>query len=267
VLGADHPLHVHAQVNLALCFQRLNRHEEAIEQFQQCKEVQSKQLGADQDNAFTLASMGNSFVKLGRHDAALQAFAESRPILFRTAESEPSTYLHLLEQMAHCMKALRRIPDAMKMYREWAVAEQNGAGRKTTEYARAMTHVADCLMKSGRMPEAASVHRECLLVRKEVLGDAHPEVAKTILRIADLRSKMGQFAEALDDYDQCLRMFEMSDPGYARALSNSATCLASMGRLNDALAAHEQCLAIRARTLGMEHPKTIRTLASIGECY
>jgi predicted O-linked N-acetylglucosamine transferase (SPINDLY family) len=229
------PAHLHQGLALAA----LNRHEEALDAFNEALAISPR-------NAAVLTSRGDALCDLGRPAEALESYD-------RAIGSDPRTVAALLNR-GNLLRALGRPSEALASY-EKAVAVDPRNAIALNNHGTAlhdMDRVAEALTCYDRALALMPDYIEALFNRGNALlalrrpGDAVKAYARVLLldskHVAAYNNRGNAFArlrrheEALNSYDQALAI----DPQHLDALINRAAALGKVERYDEAIDAYLQ---------------------------
>ena len=161
-------------------------------------------------------NLGDTLVKLGRHDEAIAAF---RRALELRPDDAPG-----YNDLACELVVVGRPEEAIPLF-ERALVLRPG-------YAQVHNNLGNALRSLGRVDEA--------LVQYEKAVAAMPDYAEAHNNLACELSAKGRLAEALQHFDESIRL----RPDNAVAHSNLGNALRDAGRLPEALASYERALKL-----------------------
>jgi tetratricopeptide (TPR) repeat protein/tRNA A-37 threonylcarbamoyl transferase component Bud32 len=223
--GPDHPDTLQSMNDLALCYDALGRHADALKLLDETLALQRAKLGPDHPD--TLRSMHNlagSYYALGRYSEALKLFQESFELRkVQLGPDHPDT-LKSMGSMATTYWALGQYPEALKIDEQTLAVRKAHFGPGHPDTLRSMNALANDLAALGKYTDALKLQEETLALRKAHLGPDHPDTLAS--------------------------------------MNNLANSYAAVGRRADALKLHEEALALMKAKLGPDHPTTLMCMHS-----
>ncbi len=222
-LGPDHPDTLASMLSLALGYDGLGRHADALRLNEETLPLLKAKLGPDHPH--TLAAMHNlalSYGTLGRQGEALKLNEETLALKkAKLGPDHPST-LGTMNNLAGDYMALGRHADALKLGQETLRRFKATLGPNHPHTLGSMDTLAFIYHRLGRYGEAVQLYEETLALMKVEIGPDHP---KTL-----------------------------------RAMHNLADSYAAVGRHGAELKLREETLALRKGKLGPDHPDTIGSM-------
>jgi tetratricopeptide (TPR) repeat protein len=213
-------------------------------------------LSAFPNHAGTLHLLGTLALEQGRHDEAFS-------LLAKAARKEPRNAA-FQAGLAACQRALGRLADAEASYQR--------AIKLNPNFAEAHNNLGNLLSEQGRFPAAASSLRRALSA-KPTLAEAHNNLGVVLEALGRDEDASGAFQQALTlrpDYLEATKNLarlsarhSLSDSvgRYVRLLEDGideaalwrdwAAALYGAGRLDEALSAYDQALALFPRNAAL----------------
>jgi len=197
-------------LNHGIVLNAMQRHQEAIDSFDQAIKLKSKFAEAHNNRGVVLST-------LGREDEALDSYKKALAITPNYAEAWSNRGNALLK--------LKRYEEALKAY-DRAIAAR-------PDYAEALYNRGNVFKELGRRDEALICYDRAIA--------AQPGLTPCYVNRGVLLGDLGRNEEALADYDKVLALA----PGNVEATYNRGHVLERLKRYDDALKAYDQAVALK----------------------
>ncbi|KAK3937089.1 hypothetical protein QBC46DRAFT_417131 [Diplogelasinospora grovesii] len=161
-------------------------------------------------------------------------------------------------------------------------------GEEHPDTLTSMANLASTYRDQGRWEEAELLGVQVVEARKRVLGEEHPSTLTSMANLATVYADQGRWKEAesleVQVVETLKRVLGEEHPDTLTSMNNLATTvlgeehrdtLTSMnnlaftwhiqGRLGEGLQLMEQCIQLRQRTLGPDHPHTVASSSALRE--
>ena len=245
--------------------------EEAEQHLREAVAVTSKAFG-DDSPAYALPAHDLAIVLRDRG-----AFAEALPLAERALEIRRRTgsetddlYLQTLNTLATVHAQAGNLREAIRYFEEaLTLHEKVPADRRSTgEYGSLCVSLAQTYQRAGRYAAAAATFEKGLAAFLVVPGISHPVYPMTLAAMAALDGELGRYAQAEARFDQAEKLFVEqlggNNPNYGLVLHNRGMLYQSIGNLERAERDYNASLAVKARTVGVQHFSNIATLRNLG---
>lgn len=285
ILGSDHPDTLLARVNLAISYESSGqRLEEAFAIKEQVLADRERILGRDHPDTLTSRlTLAVSHCLADRTDLAIeigeQALADSERIL---GSDHPDTLIISLH-VASFYGLADRAGEAVDVLEQVVADHERLLGSNHVDTLTIRASLAASYGATDRTSEAVDLSEQVLADRERILGSAHPDTLTN-------RHQLALFYWAEGRRDEAINLLEhlMADQGRILGSNHRNTrdtrdtltdCYQQQGRTEDAhslleraladeaIAAEQQVLADRERTLGHDHPDTLRARLSLARSY
>lgn len=183
------------------------------------------------------------------------------------AEIDHPPVLAELELEAGRLAADMNEPTAIALLEQaLMLAESCGHDRVAAEAASALIH-ALTQVPSEHERALAMIGRGDALVRRA--GDTPALRGRYWMAVGGLRMQRMEYAESLAAYERSYAslasVLPPEDPDVGIARVNLGTVLRNLDRHDEAIAHHREVLATRERTMGPNHPRTVRLLIGLAQ--
>ena len=163
-------------------------------------------------------------------------------------------------------EALRHHAEALAIRKALYGDEPNG------EMAWSLRNIGDVHQRLGDLRTALKYATDSLEMRLAVHKGPHPEVADMLHTVGGLRNELGDFPGALEMLDRAQRMYEaLEEPNGPEACGvrfERAQVHRNQGKYREALAEHEEVLALRGKILrGRRDPSIAASHSALGNLH
>ncbi len=272
VLGPGHPDTLRGMNNLALDYDALGRHAEALKLREETVFLAKARLGPDHPK--TLASMGNlalSYTALGRHAEALKLGLETLALMKTTLGPDHPYTLRSMNNLANSYHALGRHAETVELREETLALMKANLGPDHPDTLQGMSNLANSYHALGRDAESVKLHEETLELRKAKLGPDHRDTLQSLNNLAVSYAGLGRQAEALELRKETLALQRAKlgpdHPDTLTTMNNLALSYFALGRHAEAAKHFEEVLPLRKARLGPDHPDTLLTMNSLAASY
>ncbi|MEQ8473166.1 MAG: CHAT domain-containing protein [Marinoscillum sp.] len=262
------PQYVACNLNIAQCYLEQGSLELALNQSVNTVEYMREVLPGDKTLLFEgLLIQGESYLKVGRNDKALETLLEAE----QNIAEENSL------KAAECYNDLgvtywnNQNNEIAKGYHEKAlVIRTKLLGEKTIPVADSYLNLGLIYLDENFL-EAVISFNNALKIYQDKYGKNHPQVALCYSNLAFANSAQSNFTAALNYLDLTMDIwnstFEGDHPNKAFTLSNRGRILQEQGALDKALITQQEALQQYLRLFGDKHPEVANTYSLIGSVY
>jgi tetratricopeptide (TPR) repeat protein len=204
-LGPDRPDALAAANGLAVCYQDLGRHADALRLHEETLAACRRALPPDHPE--TLRSLHNlafAHYTLGRYADALALHEQALAAAERALPPDHRVTLWSLHGVALCHAALGRYADALALHERTLAARRRALPADHPDTLWSLHNVAFCSAALGRWADALGLYREVLAARRRVLPPGHPDTLMSRWGVATALCRLGRGAEAVPVIDECL---------------------------------------------------------------
>ena len=234
---------------MGLCCEKLGKHPEALEYYQQALAIYQKLYGAKAHpaKATALSAMGLCCENLGKYTEALKYYQQVFMMYQVDEEGSQSDRAATLSAMGLCCEKLGKHPEALEYYhRALQIRKAFHMEESVTELVLELDNVGRAYYNLGKHPEALEYFRiafeMCQVLHRE---DNHPAKAAALSAMGLCCKKLGKYAQALKYYQQALEIYQELyrtevHPAKAAALRNMGLCCEKLGKYAKALEQYQQ---------------------------
>ncbi len=260
ISGEDHPDTLISMYNLARLLKAQGRLTEATELSRDLLARQRRVLGSDHpDTLRSTSNLGDMLRAQGRLEEAEPYTREALEGRTRVLGAEHSDTLISRMNLGILLWAQGKLDEASRCLEETVAERQRLFGSDHPETAKLRHNLGRLQVDQGRLEEAEANTREALAGHRRTLGDGHPYTAASATQLASILESLKRHTDAEPLRVELVELSRRRDPVDEIAL---AAALAALGtnrllqeRFADADAVLRECLDIRARVLGENHPQ------------
>ena len=259
----DSSLALWAAEQSATNLQMLGRHDEALPLLMTIHSARLAHLGPLHPSTLLAAhEIGLLKRHQGHDDEALVwlqgAFDSRRRVL---GEKHPDT-LASANEIATVLQALQRYDEAEVLFRQVLDARLELLGEEHQFTRNSMSNLGLLYSVSGRLEKAAPLYERALALETRLIGESHPDTIALMHNIAGLYRKQGRIGDALAMHERVLAnaVKSLGEDAWQTALfrAGRALTLQVAKRFDDADREFATSIDILEKTLGPDHPRTVR---------
>ncbi|MCA9311552.1 MAG: serine/threonine protein kinase, partial [Phycisphaerales bacterium] len=250
--GADHPKALTALNGLGTTLYQRGQREEAAAVFRQLLELRRHVLGPAHPQ--TITAMNNLAVALkhtGHLDEAEPLYRAAYETRLRVLGETHIDTLVSMNNLAGVYRSLGQYDEAEVIYRETLRIRMEQFGPHHRDTVISMSNLAQCLIMQQKYAEAARILADAVDAGRAAFGEDDIMTLRCRRLLADAMNREGDFVGAV-------RQFEAIEPHVEGTLGRDvpelimfhrgyATCLAGLGRYDDAEIQFERTLAALER--------------------
>jgi serine/threonine-protein kinase len=265
-LGPNHPDTLSSMNDLALSYDNLGRHEDALKLGRETLEARQTVLGTDHPD--TLRSMHRASVSywhLGRYEEARTLSEKALSLLTSTLGRNHSDTLRCMDLLARTYQFLRRHEEALNLAWETVELRRATLGAENPLTLFSIGIVADVYDNLGRHEDALRLREESLELLKAKLGAVHPDTLTIMNDLAFTYNALGRHEKALRLRRETLELRQaklgVKHPHTLLSMANLAESLLNLDRGTEALVLVDDCLRL---AMGKDiHPQLVPFLLEL----
>ena len=262
--GDEHIDTLRAANNLAICYEALERHDEAFRLRRTVYEA--GRAGRGPDDPDTLNSQTNLAVSLDRRGefaAAMRLYEEVLARRKKVMGERDADTLIAATNLAESYGVAGRFDEALRVYEATMPDLRAANGPFHPDTLRAEYNLAILFEKKTRYEDSLRLMQALFPVVRNHLGDEHDTTILTGLGVANSFYNLKRYAEALPQYDLVTRLAEAKHgprhPTALRVADLASACLTMLLRHAEALPRNEALFAARTAALGPNDLETIHS--------
>ncbi len=270
--GSEHPNTLSSMNGLALCYEALNRHADALKLFEEVLVTRKRVLPLD--HADTLSSMhnlANIYAALNRHAEALALRVETLAIRKRVLTKDHQDTLKSMNNLAMSYANQNRHAEAVALQEETLAIQKRVLPKDHFDTVTSLNNLATIYSVLNRHADALKLFEEVLLIQKRVLPKDHPKTLTSISNVANSYGALNRHVDAVKLFEEVLvtrkRVLPQDHADTLSSMRNLAICYAALNRPVEALKLREETLAIRRRVLPKDDPNTLVSVTDLAKSY
>jgi serine/threonine protein kinase/TolA-binding protein len=278
-LGPEHPDTLQSMFYLGFMLAWQEKTDEARKIFEQMLEIQRRVLGPEhRDTLTTIPHLATTLDKQGKTDEALKLSEQTLEIQRRVLGPEHPDTLLAMGILGSVLLDHGKLDEARKFVEDAVQISRRVMGVDHPAREWLMKLIAQILNAQGKKDELCKLYEEELEYQRRTLGREHPKTLAAMDAVANLLRQEGKTNEARKLHEEIVevkrRVLESArrslgpeHPVTLEAMHKVGDAFLELGKVNEARALREQILEIQRRTLGQDHPDTLKTLAQLGVDY
>jgi len=270
--GAAQDYAIETIIGMAAFLSTIERHAESATLLEYI--VEQKGDAIDDQMVPVLGTLGKSYLALGRHQEAGDAFHRAYQIEERLNGQETPALAEQAVGIARTAAAADDLEGAGQYHAQacaiWEAAEQAGFEEaKVTVVSQALVRLAASCDELNRVEDAERAYERSLERLEQMFGPDHPEVTELLAVMASSYRMHGEWQKAEFCYCRALafahRFYGPSSIPVSYYYNGLAELYRSQGDLQHAQALYQRALQIVEQVLGMKHPECATYLNNLAE--
>ena len=258
--------------NLGDLFGHFGEYDNALEFYQQCLDIESKNLGnLHPVVANSYNSIGETWLEKGEFDKALVFLLQSLDIRLKTLGNHHFDVANSYTNIGSAWLEKGEYDKALEFNQQSLSIRLKTLGKQHPDVAHSYNALGAVWYRKGEYDKALKFLQQGLDIRLKTQGNQHPEVATSYNNIGFAWSNKGEYDKALKFHQQSLdirvKTFGNLHPHVAISYNNIGVVWHSKGEYNKALEFHLQSLDIRLKSLGNLHPDVATSYFRIGSAW
>ena len=245
---------------------------EALEDFNQAKDIYSELLGANHPEVATMINaIGLIHNSLGEYQTALDCFLQCAEMRKAALGEDHFDVAATYNNIGHIYSVLRDFPKAMEYLKKSLEIKEKVLSENNYSLAYAHTNIGSIFYYQGDFDSAAYHFDKALEINIIALGEYHPNTASSYGNAALMYSVNKNYDKALEYNMKALTIMKKllgeNHPRTATYYSNTGTSYMNLGNYEEALKYINKALLVKKEALGEEHPDLADYYHNIGEAY
>jgi eukaryotic-like serine/threonine-protein kinase len=216
-------------------------------------------------------TMGNSFLGLGKVQAAADQYDRARAIYTQRLGPDHANTLANSIDLASCYRELGRYAEAVTLCEDALALSTAKRGRDHPLTLRCMNEMGMCYRAAGRQADRLRILEESATLHKGTLGVDDGETLWSMYFLAMCYREAGRYPEATKLHEEtlALRKAKFGPDAYETLWSMNELGLSyrALGRNAEARKLFDETLALRKASLGPDHPDTLMVMNDLANCY
>ncbi|HVJ83924.1 MAG TPA: tetratricopeptide repeat protein [Planctomycetia bacterium] len=271
-LGADHPVVLGTQHDLATAYLGAGRGGEAIDLLQKIRAVQEQWPGPDHpDTLRTLNSLAVACAENGRGDEAIELLEKVRDAEARVLGVEHADTLVTLQNLAAAYGEARRHAEAITILEQVRDIKTRIQGADDPDSLVALQNLGSAFASVGKSVEAIAILERVRDKQLKILDPDHRDLLSTLHNLAVVYRDVQRRGDAIDLFEKVRaaqgRKLGPDHRDTLLTMHNLALAQRSAGKVPEAIELLKQVAASRKKTLGAENSETLKTLHHLATTY
>jgi tetratricopeptide (TPR) repeat protein len=248
--------------NLAELLRRQDRYREAEQLYRSALEWRQRNLPAgDIDVEYSLNNLGEVYRVEGREWEARNLIGTAARGL-QELHPEAAGLPIVLGNFAVLLCRSGEFDRAEELLRSAVLVYQKRHETRSRDYALTLANLGQVLETKNELESAGQVYDEAIGIFENVGAPAGAELAAVLANQGALLARMNRPEQARQSEERALQLLHPVGDAVLRAqiLRNLGNIVAGGGKPADSVPYFEQSLVIQEKTLGAEHPATVRLL-------
>ncbi len=208
-----------------------------------------------------LLELGYSFARARDYPNALAQYDRALAVRRELVGAQDPWTAQLENARAVALGELRRPDEAIDANRSALAIRETALGATHPDALTSRSNIAIMLQRRGDFAGALRMQLELLPLRDRVLGTNSAQVAVTIDAIGGLEHQLRRLDQAEARYRRAVeireRVLQVGDPDRGRSHAGLARVLADLGRMDEAMTAAEQHVALTREAHSQRHPDVV----------
>ncbi|MEZ4458028.1 MAG: tetratricopeptide repeat-containing protein kinase family protein, partial [Gemmatimonadales bacterium] len=212
-----------------------------------------------------LTTLGQLFIKLGHADRAEDLLRRAVRVARESLPARDPAVAQALDALGVQLSLQGNLTEAEELLRE-ALAARRAGHATPTDVAATEGNLALTLRRRGLHPEAETMYLAAIRRLEGVSGGDSAAFASELMGLGQVYQFLGRTAAAESLFRTVRRLEEgggQERPRLATVIHNLGVVLAEQERYDEALAAHEEALAVWQRLFPRGHPEIPRSLEAM----
>ena len=245
---------------------------EALEHFNQAKDIYSELLGENHPEVATMINaIGLIHNSLGEYQTALDCFLQCAEIRKAAFGENHFDVAAAYNNIGHIYTILRDFSKAMEYQKKSLEIKKKLLNENDYSLAYAHSNIGTIFYYQRDFDSAAYHLNKALEINIIALGEFHPNTASSYGNAAMIYTIKKDYDKALEYHTKALTIMQKilgeDHPNTARYYSNVGTTYIYMGNYEEALYYMNKALSVKKDALGDEHPDLADYYHNIGELY
>jgi len=269
-LGTDHPDTLGSMNSQALAYEAAGKLPQAVERFEQLRDVQVRKLGPEDPDTLTTCNHLGVAYRLAKRPAEavalLEQVGEARAKQLGADHPDTLTTLHCL---AAAYRADGKLPEAIALHERVREARLKRLGPDHPDTLRTLHHLALAYRHAHRMADAIAMHEQLRDTQVKRLGPDHPQTLTALNNLGETYRLAWKPNEAIALFEQVrdarLRKLEADYQDAFDTLDNLAEAYAMAGEMEKALRLYQQA-ALTLEKRKFVHPRADQIVRNLSAC-
>jgi tetratricopeptide (TPR) repeat protein len=258
----QYPTTLAANNNLAVLYERVNRHIEAEQILERTLDVLEKRADCFAALATVLNNLASVYGAQGLLEQAKPLYERSLEIREQNLPPDHPDIASGLNELAILYYSEGDYEKVETLFQRSLAMLEKSLGKDHFSVAGCLNNLARLYEKQGKFEQAEPLYYRSLAIKEQSMGENHPRVANSLNNLASLHQAQGKYEQAEAEYKKSLAIREKvlgSDHAQvASSLNNLAILYDVQGLYEKAEVLHQKAIAIAEQALGKFHADTKR---------
>ncbi len=210
-----------------------------------------------------MLTLGNTYLGSARLAKADSLFQQTESGLMEQFGPNHPVTMEVKRATAALQTKRGNNTEARRILEELIDRQSRVLGENAPATLTSMHRLGSTLVALGLVHEAADMFEATIAKTRLVLGRAHPHTIQLIADLGGLRNQLGEYDAAAVLHEEAIargeEVYTTDHPVLLFIKHNYAVFLSDRGRTAEAEELFWEVLSSRCRSLGLEHPQTLRT--------
>ena len=254
--------------NLALCYNQIGSHNQAIQMYKQSLKI-TKQLYGEKnaDYASVLYGLAASSHDAGYYSAAIIYQEQALKIDIEISNISIPYYATALHDLAIYYSDIGNNTRAISLIQKALDIKKMEIGENNLDYVSSLNYLAILYTNIDDYNSAIRIFKQVITAKELILGKSHSSYASSLEDLAECYSEINDYATAIELHLRALDIRKNtlgeSHIDYATSLVNIALCYKRQGNLIKAHEFHSKLRVIKKSTLEELHPDNVTSIFNI----
>ncbi|MEA1983261.1 MAG: tetratricopeptide repeat protein, partial [Campylobacterota bacterium] len=200
-LGEEHPSTAAGYHNLAVLYEAMGNHLEALSLYKQALAINEKVLGEEHpDTATIYNNLAVLYMDMGKLEEALPLCKKALAINEKVLGKEHPDTAMSYNNYANLYLSMGNSAEALPLYKKALEINKKELGEQHPKTAISYNNLAELYKSMRNYEEALPLYKKALAINEKALGEEHPHTAVSYNSLAGLYESMGNYEEALPLY-------------------------------------------------------------------
>lgn len=199
----EHINYAYSLDNLAACYQRMGKHQEALPFYLEALAIKEKQQGEEHLNyAAGLNNVASIYFNTKRFDKALPLFKKELLIKRQKLGEENYEYVNCLINVSWSHHLMGHYDTALLLSQQILVIIEKIPKEIDSEHANSLMNIARLYHRMGQYDRALLLYERALVIKKQAFGENHFEYAVALVDVGYFHHRI------MGDYDKAFRLYK-----------------------------------------------------------
>ncbi len=257
---------------LAHCYRRMGRLDEAIDIFEEVVAERSRRLGIqDIETLRAMHSLAIAYRELGRAQDAVRLLEQVLPVFASELGPNHPDTVDAVNELAGLYRRTGQVDKAIELYETYLAKIRQRVGEDHPDVLALSNNLALAYGDRGQYDRAIELLKRVLARSEPRFGPDHPEVLAARQNLASAYAQTGRADQAVpileDVVERKKRVLGSEHPSTLRAINQLALAYSRSGRRAEAVRCYEEGYRQAINALGNDHPVTVLLATNLAHTY